>query len=166
MKATSSMTMQPRNWIGYICDALVSSGAMPTWDAATYLTQNLFGDSPNARLHQTKAPYEAISQFLHRVYSPIVEAAARAVTLPPAAMLHVFTDISVMSNSAVLVVYFPGENHPHRLLLLDAARAWELVFEDDAAFNAWAEERYRWIEAALIAASAKVQAAQPEAVSV
>jgi hypothetical protein len=164
MKATATIHAKSRNWIGYICDALVSSGAMPTWDAASYLTQNLFGDSPNPGLHQTKAPYEAISQFLHRIYSPIVEAAAREVKLPASAMIHVFTDISVISNSAVLVVYFPGNNQPHQLLLLDAARAWELVFPDADAFNDWAEERYRWIEAALVAAATTVPAPQAEVV--
>ena len=27
-----------RNWLAYLCEALVTSGAMPTWEAATYLT--------------------------------------------------------------------------------------------------------------------------------
>lgn len=105
-----------------------------------------------------------ISQFLHRVYSPIVEAATRAVELPASSMIHIFTDISLFGNSAVLVVYFPGENRPHQLLLLDAARAWELVFTDAAAFNDWAEERYGWIAEALKTAVARV-AAEPLAVS-
>jgi hypothetical protein len=161
MKTTE--TVMPRNWIGYICEALVSSGAMPSWEATDYLTENLFAESPNPRLHATKAPYEAISQFLQRIYSPIVEAAMRSVKLPPSAMIHVFTDVSVIANSAVLVVYFPGENQPHQLLLLDAARAWELVFPDAVAFNAWAQERYRWIESALISAAAGLPTAQPEA---
>jgi hypothetical protein len=161
MKTTESVT--PRNWIGYICESLISSGAMPSWEAAEYLTENLFAESPNPRLHATKAPYEAISQFLHRIYSPIVEAAMRSVTLPPSAMLHVFTDVSVISNSAVLVVYFPGDNQPHQLLLLDAARAWELVFPDAAAFNGWAQERYHWIETGLIAAAARTSQTQTEA---
>src|SRR5205823_10672468 len=147
-------TAVTRNWVGYLCEALVSSGAMPTWEATNYLTENLFGASPNPRLHETKAPYEAISLFLSRIYSPIVEAAMRAVTLPPDAMIHVFTDVSLIGNSAVLVVYFPGQNQPHQLLLLDAARAWELVFPDAPAFNAWAEGRYRWTETALVTAAA------------
>ena len=138
-----------RNWIAYLAESLVSSGAMPTWEAAAYLTNNLFGDSPNPRLHETKAPYEAIYQFLHRVYGPLVEAAARSVAMPPSSMIHIFTDISLISNSAVLVVYFPGENRPHQLLLLDAARAWDLVFPNAEAFNSWAEERYRWVVEAL-----------------
>ena len=138
-----------RNWIAYISESLVSSGAMPTWEAAEYFTNNLFGESPNPRLHETKAPYEAIYQFLHRLYSPIVEAATRSVNMPSSAMIHIFTDISLISNSAVLIVYFPGENRPHQLLLLDAARAWDLVFTDAEAFNAWAEERFRWVVEAL-----------------
>ena len=73
-------------------------------------------------------------------------------------MIHIFTDISLIGNSAVLVVYFPGENRPHQLLLLDAARAWELVFPDADAFNAWAEERYGWIVEALKSAVARVPA--------
>ena len=49
----------------------------------------------------------------------------------------------------MLVVYFPGQNRPHQLLLLDAAKAWELVFENSEAFNVWAEERYHWIKNSL-----------------
>lgn len=149
-------TVSPRNWMGYLCESLVSTGAMPSWEAADYLTENLFGTAPNPRLHETKAPYEAISQFLQRVYNPLVEAATRAVALPDSSMIHIFTDISLIGNSAVLVVYFPGENRPHQLLLLDAARAWELVFPDADAFNAWAEERYGWIAEALESAVARV----------
>lgn len=151
----------PRNWIGYVCEVIVASGAMPTWEAAEYMTGHLFGDSPNPRLHEAKAPYEAISQFLQRVYNPIVEAATRAVDLPDASMIHVFTDISLIGNSAVLVVYFPGQNRPHQLLLLDAVRAWELVFPDANAFNEWAEERYGWIETALRTAVAGVRTDEP-----
>lgn len=138
-----------RNWIAYITESLVSSGVMPTWEAIEYFTRNLFGESPNPHLHESKAPYETIYQFLHRLYTPIVEAATRAVNMPPSSMIHIFTDISLISNSAVLVVYFPGENQPHRLLLLDAARAWDLVFPDAETFNEWAEERYRWVVEAL-----------------
>jgi hypothetical protein len=153
------MTMMdaPRNWIGYVCEALVSSGAMPTWEATAYVAENLFGGTPNRRLHESKAPYEAISQFLQRVYNPIVEAATRAVALPGSSMIHIFTDISLIGNSAVLVVYFPGENRPHELLLLDAARAWDLVFPDADAFNRWADERYRWIVEALQSAVLRAQ---------
>ena len=150
-----------RNWISYIAESLVASGAMPTWEATDYLTNNLFGDSPNPRLHETKAPYEAIYQFLHRVYGPLVEAATRSVGMPPSSMIHIFTDISLISNSAVLVVYFPGENRPHQLLLLDAARAWDLVFPDSEAFNAWAEERYRWVVEALKSAISGVPTYEP-----
>ena len=28
-----------RNWIAYLCESLVTSGVMPTWEAATYLTE-------------------------------------------------------------------------------------------------------------------------------
>ncbi|WP_447980380.1 hypothetical protein [Candidatus Nitrospira bockiana] len=146
-----------RNWMAYITEALVTTGVMPSWEAADYFTANLFGEAPNHRLHEAKAPYEAISQFLNRVYNPIVEAASRAVALPPASMLHVFTDISLIGNSAVLVVYFPGHNRPHHLLLLDGVKAWELVFPDADGFNAWAEERYRWVVEALESAIARSQ---------
>jgi len=138
-----------RNWIAYLCESLVTSGVMPTWEAATYLTENLFGENPNPRLLTPSNPYEVTSQFLHRLYQPIIEAAAREVALPAAAMLHLFTDISLTGNSAVLVVYFPGHNRPHQLLMLDAAKAWNLVFPDAESFNTWAEERYRWIVQAL-----------------
>jgi hypothetical protein len=139
----------------------MSNGSMPSWEAAAYFTNNLFGEAPNPRLHESKSPYESISLFLQRVYNPIVEAATRAVNLPASSMIHVFTDISLIGNSAVLVVYFPGENRPHQLLLLDAARAWDLVFPDADAFNAWAEERYGWIVSALQSAAAR-QMAEPE----
>jgi hypothetical protein len=154
-----------RNWLAYICESLVATGAMPSWEAADYLSDNLFGDRPNPRLHETKSPYEAISQFLHRIYSPLVESATRSAGLPESAMIHIFTDISLIGNSAVLVVYFPGENQPHELLLLDAARAWDLVFTDGDAFNAWAEERYHWVVEALTSAVARVNA-QPVAASI
>ena len=147
-----------RNWIGYLCESLVSSGAMPTWEANKYLTDNLFGEGPNHHLHESKAPYESISTFLHRVYSPLVEAATRAVEMPEASMIHIFTDISLIGNSAVLVVYFPGHNEPHELLLLDGTRAWDLVFPDSEAFNTWAEERYGWIVTALTSAMARSRA--------
>ena len=58
-------------------------------------------------------------------------------------MLHIFTDISLTGNSAVLVVLFLGHTKPQQLLMLDAAKAWDLVFPDAESFNAWAEERYR-----------------------
>ena len=141
-----------RNWLAYIAEASMSNGAMPSWEAAEYFTNNLFGESPNPRLHESKAPYEAIWQFLHRVYSPIVEAATQSVEMPASSMIHVFTDISLIGNSAVLIVYFPGDNQPHHLLLLDAVKAWDLIFPDAAAFNDWAEERYRWVVDALKAA--------------
>ena len=140
---------ESRNWMSYLMDSLVHSGTMPTWEATEYLTTNLVGEAPNLQLHQSKSPYETIQQFLHRVYGPIVEAASRTVEIPSQAMIHMFTDISLMGKSAVLVVYYPGQNQPHQLLLLDAAPAWDLVFETTTAFNGWAEERYVWIVAAL-----------------
>jgi hypothetical protein len=149
-----------RNWIGYLCEALVSAGAMPTWEAAEYFTTNLFGEAPNPRLHATKAPYEAISQFLHRIYAPLVEAATRSIGMPTSSMIHIFTDISLIGNSAVLVVFFPGENRPHQLLLLDGIKAWDLVFPDAERFNEWAEERYRWMVDALQSAAASIAAPQ------
>jgi hypothetical protein len=138
-----------RNWMSLLLDSLVHSGTMPSWEGVSYLTSNLLGESPNPNLHNSKNPYEAIQQFLHRVYGPIVEAASATVDLPIEGMIHMFTDISLMGKSAVLVVYFPGKNQPHQLLLLDSVPAWDLVFESDTAFNQWAEERYWWIAEAL-----------------
>ena len=132
-----------RNWIAYLCEALVTSGAMPTWEAATYLTENLFGEKPNPRLLGPSNPYEVTSQFLHRLYQPIVEAASREVHLPSPLLLHIFTDISLTGNSAVLVVLFPGAHKAQQLVMLDAAKVWDLVFPDAESFNEWAEQRYR-----------------------
>ena len=150
------MTRSSRNWIAYLCENLASSGMMPTWEAATYLTDNLFGDKPNPRLLRTTCPYEDTTHLLQRLYQPLVAAATRDLPLPASAMIHVFTDISLTGKSAVLVVYFPGPTQPHQLLLLDGAKAWELVFENSDEFNAWAEERYRLIKAALAGVPAGV----------
>jgi hypothetical protein len=150
--ASLKKTGVTRNWIAYLCEALVTSGVMPTWEAATYLTENLFGESPNPRLLGTRNAHEVAAQFLHRLYQPLVEAASREVTLPHGAMVHVFTDISLTGKSAILVVYFPGEGQPHQLLMLDAAKAWDLVFQDSETFNRWAEDRYRLVKTALTAA--------------
>lgn len=150
---TKSANTPERNWLAYLMDSLVHSGAMPSWEATEYLTSNLIGETPNTQLHESKSPYEAIQQFLHRVYGPIVEAASRSVYLPKESMIHMFTDISVMGNSAVLIVYFPGENKPHQLLLLDGVKAWDLMFQDTQIFNAWAQERHTWITDALKAVS-------------
>lgn len=144
-----------RNWIAYLCEALVTSGVMPTWEAATYLTENLFGESPNPRLLGTSNAYEVTVQFLHRLYQPLAEAAAREVSLPHGAMVHVFADISLTGKSAVLVVYFPEGGQPHQLLMLDAAKAWDLVFQDSDTFNRWAEDRFRLLKSALTAAIGK-----------
>jgi hypothetical protein len=144
-----------RNWIAYLCESLVTSGVMPTWEAATYLTENLFGEKPNPRLLRATNAYEVTSQFLQRLYHPLVEAASRDLTLPDGARLHVFMDISLTGNSAVLVVYVSGNHHPHQLLMLDATKAWELVFTDSEDVNRWTEERYRQVKLALIAAIGK-----------
>jgi hypothetical protein len=144
-----------RNWIAYLCESLVTTGEMPTWEAATYLTENLFAENPNPRLLGTTNAYEVTSQFLQRLYHPLVEAASRDLSLPQTAKLHVFTDISLTGKSAVLVVYFPGDNQPYQLLMLDSARAWELVFTDSEEFNRWAEDRYRSVKSALLAAIGK-----------
>jgi hypothetical protein len=150
--ASLKKTGVTRNWIAYLCEALVTSGVMPTWEAATYLTENLFGESPNPRLLGTRNAHEIAAQFLHRLYQPLVEAASREVTLPHGAMVPVFTDISLTGKSAIRVVYFPGEGQPHQLLMLDAAKAWDLVFQDYETFNRWAEDRYRLVKTALTAA--------------
>jgi len=144
---------ESRNWIAYLCEALVTSGVMPTWEAATYLTENLFGEKPNPRLLGPSNPYEMTKQFLHRLYQPLAEAASREVNLPASAKLQVFTDVSLTGNSAVLVVLFPGGHRPQHLLLLDAAKAWDLVFQDAESFNGWAEERFRAITQALRSAA-------------
>jgi hypothetical protein len=138
-----------RNWIAYLCESLVTSGAMPTWEAATYLTENLFGEKPNPRLLTPSNPHEVTAQLLHRLYQPIVEAASRDVMLPSGSMVHIFTDISLTGNSAVLLVLFPGHHKSQKLLVLDAAKAWDLVFPDAESFNGWAEERYRQLVNAL-----------------
>jgi hypothetical protein len=141
--------LRSRNWIAYLCESLVASGTMPTWEAATYLTENLFGEKPNPRLLAPSNPHEVTAQFLHRLYQPLIEAASREILLPSASMLHIFTDISLTGNSAVLVVWFPERNKSPQLLMLDAAKAWDLVFADADSFNAWAEERYRQLVDAL-----------------
>jgi hypothetical protein len=145
--------LQNRNWMSYLLDSLVNSGAMPTWEALDYLTGNLIGEGPNPNFHQTKSPYETIQQFLYRVYGPIVEAASRSVNLPSSAMIQMFTDISLIGKSAILVVYHPGLNRSHKLLLMDAVCAWDLVFETSKDFDRWAEERYGWITSALMTES-------------
>jgi len=158
MPRKSTVARKPsvtRNWIAYLCEALVTSGQMPTWEAATYLTENLFGEKPNPRLLGTTNAHEVTAQFLQRLYHPLVEAASRDVVLPTGAMLHVFTDISLTGKSAVLVVYFSGSQPAQQLLMLDAAKAWELVFADSEEFNRWAEERYRSIKSALTSAIGK-----------
>ncbi len=155
---TYAITSQSRNWMSYLLDSLVNTGTMPAWEALDYVTNNLIGEAPNPQLHQSKAPYETIQQFLHRLYGPIVEAASRTVEIPPQAMIHMFTDISLMGKSAVLVVYFPGHNQPHQLLLLDSVPAWDLMFKDSSAFNEWADERYSWIVSALKAIRQPLQA--------
>ncbi len=146
-----------RNWIAYLCEALVTSGAMPTWEAATYLTENLFGEKPNPRLLTPSNPHEVTAQLLHRLYQPIVEAASREVMLPSTSIVHIFTDISLTGNSAVLLVLFPGRHKPQQLLMLDAAKAWDLVFPNAESFNAWAEERYRQLVNALRSAMVDVE---------
>ena len=155
-KATAAHKQKAtRNWIAYLCESLVTSGVMTTWEAATYLTENLFGEKPNPRLLCATNAYELTSQFLQWLYHPIVDAASRDLALPEGATVHVFTDISLTGNSAVLVVYMSEDYHPHQLLMLDAAKAWELVFTDSEDVNRWAEERYRRVKSALTAAIGK-----------
>jgi hypothetical protein len=153
--ATVRRPATTRNWIAYLCESLVTTGAMPTWEAATYLTENLFGEKPNPRLLGTTNAYEVTVSFLQRLYHPLVEAASRDLTLPQGARVHVFMDISLTGKSAVLAVYFAETTQPHQLLMLDAAKAWDLVFGDSEEFNRWAEERYRQVKSALITAIGK-----------
>ena len=147
-------TRYARNWISYLTDSLVHANALPACEAVEYLTQHLFGDSPNTRLHEAKVPHEAIAQFLQRLYGPILEAAVRDSDIPEGSMTRIFTDISLISPSAVLAVYFPGDDRPEQLLLLDSVCTWDLVFSHADTFNAWAEERYGKLYAALQATTA------------
>lgn len=134
-----------RHWLAYVCETAIEAGELPSWESVPYFCDQLFGERPNPYLLRSARPYEASLTFLQRLYRPIVEAAAKEVAMPASAMLHVFVDVSLTGKSAVLVVYFPGHNQPHRLLLLDAVKTWDLVFENTAAFNEWAEERVRWV---------------------
>ena len=138
-----------RNWISYHTDALINARAMPSWEAADYLTQYLFEDSPNTKLLEAKAPYEEIAQFLQRIYGPIVEAATRQVPTQTSARIQIYTDISLMSDSTVLIVSVSDEVKESKLLMLDTIRAWDLVFPNADAFNEWAESRYQQILRAL-----------------
>ena len=135
-------TCYTRNWISYLTDSLVNTQALPACEAVEYLTENLFSDSPNRRLHEAKVPHEAVAQFLQRLYGPILEAAARNASVPEGARTRLFTDVSLIGPSAVLAVSFPANDGPQQLLLLDSVRTWDLVFPHADAFNAWAEERY------------------------
>jgi hypothetical protein len=142
-----------RNWIAYLCESLVTSEILPTWEAATYLTENLFGEKPNPRLLGPSDAHRITAEFLHRLYQPIVEAASRQVNMAASSLLHIFTNVSLTGNSAVLVVLFPGPDQPEELILLDAAKAWDLVFPDADSFNAWAEDRYHRVVQGLLNAS-------------
>ena len=144
------MTMQSRrNWISYLADALINARTMPSWEAADYLTENLFGASPNTKLLEAKVPHEEIAQLLQRIYAPIAEAAVRDADAEASSWVQVFTDISLMSETTVLVVAVSDKPDASELLLLDRVRAWELVFGNAEAFNTWAEERYQNIRRAL-----------------
>lgn len=94
-------------------------------------------------------PHEVTARFLHHLYQPLLEAASREVVSSPSATLHLFTDISLTGNSAVLIVCSLGADTPPHLLMLNAVKAWNLVFSDAESFNAWAEERYRALVRAL-----------------
>ena len=91
-------------------------------------------------------------------------AAMRDSHLPSTDRVHVFTDISLTGNSAVLVVYLPEADQTQQLLLLDPAKAWNLVFTDADSFNAWAESRYRSIFHALQRTRITAQSAELETV--
>ena len=151
-------TCHTRNWISYLTDALVNSHALPAGEAVEYLTQNLFGESPNRRLHEAKVPHEAVALFLQRLYGPLLEAATRDANVPEGARTCLFTDVSLIGPSAVLAVSFPANDGPQQLLLLDSVRTWDLVFQNANAFNAWAEERYGKLVAALNALTVQVPA--------
>ena len=142
-------TRNARNWISYLTDSLVNAHALPASEAVAYLTENLLGESPNTRLHEAKVPHEATAQFLQRLYGPILEAAARDANIPEGARTCLFTDVSMISPSTVLAVYFPAGDGPQQLILLDSVRTWVLVFPHAGAFNAWADEQYGKLYTAL-----------------
>ena len=142
-------TQSARNWISYLTDALINARSMPSWEAAEYLTENLFGATPNTKLLEAKVPHEEVGQFLQRIYAPIAEAAARDADTQESSRVQVFTDISLMSETTVLVVAVSDEPDASQLLMLDWVRAWDLVFPNAGAFNTWAEERYQQIRRAL-----------------
>jgi hypothetical protein len=148
----------PRHWLSYVCESVIEAGDLPSWEAVPYFCDQLFSERSNPNILQAERPYEASQTLLQRLYRPIVEAAAREVEMPASAMLHVFVDVSLTGKSAVLVVYFPGHNQPHHLLLLDAVKTWDLVFENTAGFNEWAEERAKWVAEGLRAAVATSEA--------
>jgi len=144
------ITQSARNWISYLADALIDARTMPSWEAAHYLTDNLFDASPNTKLLEAKEPHEAVAQFLQRIYGPIVEAAARDAGTKQSSRVRVFTDISLTSETTVLIVSISG--HPEEaseLVLIDWVRAWDFVFPNAEAFNAWAEARYQQVCVAL-----------------
>ena len=147
-------TRNARNWISYLTDSLVNAHALPASEAVAYLTENLLGESPNTRLHEAKVPHEATAQFLQRLYGPILEAAARDANIPEGARTCLFTDVSMISPSTVLAVYFPAGDGPQQLVLLDSVRTWVLVFPHAGAFNAWADEQYGRLYTALEAVTA------------
>jgi hypothetical protein len=148
-KEEKMTTQSARNWISYLADALINARSMPSWEAAEYLTENLFGATPNTKLLEAKVPHEEVGQFLQRIYAPIAEAAARDAGTQESSRVQVFTDISLMSETTVLVVAVSDEPDASQLLMLDWVRAWDLVFPNAEAFNTWAEERYHKIRRAL-----------------
>ena len=143
------ITQSARNWISYMADALIDARTMPSWEAADYLTDNLFDASPNTKLLEAKVPHEAVAQFLQRIYGPIVEAAAREAGTEQSSRARVFTDISLTSETTVLIVSFSGHTEASELVLIDWLRAWDFVFPNADAFNTWAETRYQQVRVAL-----------------
>jgi hypothetical protein len=143
------ITQTARNWISYLADALINARTMPSWEAAEYLTDNLFDASPNTKLLESKVPHEAVTQFLQRIYGPIVEAGAREAETEPTSRVQVFTDISLMSETTVLIVSIAEQTQASKLVLIDWVRAWDFVFPNAEAFNAWAETRYQQVRVAL-----------------
>jgi len=142
------ITQSARNWISYLADALIDARTMPSWEAADYLTDNLFDASPNTKLLEAKEPHEAVAQFLQRIYGPIVEAAAREAGTEQS-RVRVFTDISLTSETTVLIVSVSEQTETSELVLIDWVRAWDFVFPNAEAFNAWAETRYQQVRVAL-----------------
>ena len=148
-----------KNWIGLICDSLVSSGQLSTWEATDYLTKNLFGDRPNPHFLNSPTPIEEMSFFLKGLYHPIVGAAFRDTGFPDDATFQVFIDATALGNAAVIIVSFSTNGSP-QLLSVSSIQAWNLRFSDVFVFHEWAQARYEEVYASCLALHRKRNATE------